>query len=665
MIAVAVLAVSLWWGFALLRALGVDLRGGERIVVGSVLGLASGFWVIYLLASAVGELSVGVLLSGAGLLGLGAVAARGRSALLGGRPERWWLWTTGAVGLVLVAMNLYGVLATTGEGDVVAVEHVWADAPFHASIVTSFAHGANYPPMYPLALGEPLGYPFAVDFVTGALVTGGLGLRPAFVVVNVLVQLAFFAGLALLARRVSGSVKAAVVGTAVLFALGNLGWLAIPADVAEAGGVWSWLRDLPWSYTGDALGDKGRDRVGMGVYLGNPTFIYFLPRRAAAFGLAAAMSLLILFDHMLDRRHFGTAAAAGILLGLLPRIHAHSVIAILAFVGAWTFLLPWRRGASPKEWPHVWRRNVWPWALAGGIALVVALPQLLEMSRQASGFVDWWFGWTGEPHDLAAAGDVLEALWTLGPFWLLNGGLLVPLLVVALVRGPRELRYWYVPFAVLWVFGNVVRAQPWEWDNNNFFVYWQIGTVVLVAPFLADLLRRGAGAGWRAMIRPAVGGILVIGLTLGGLLSFIYAAQQRHHLWSEGDVDVALEVREQTPPDAVVLTANGHSQPVIALSGRQTYMGFSGWFVSHGLDWRTYEERLEAMYAGDVGLMRELGIDYVVLGPWERGFAEARDFRLGGVFADEEIFEEVFSRMVDGREWRLVELDPATPGSSG
>lgn len=660
MIALGLLAVSLWWGSALLRALGVDLRGGERLVVGSVLGVASGFWVVYLLAASVGELSTGVLLSAAALLALGSVAARMRPVAPDPGPERWWLWTTAVVGVVLLAMNLYGVLATTGAGDIVAVEHVWADAPFHASIVSSFAHGPNYPPMYPFALGEPLGYPFAVDFVTAALVTGGLGLRTAFLLVNVVVQLAFFAGVALLARRVSGSVRAAVVATAVLFALGNLGWLAIPGDVADAGGLWSWLRDLPWSYTGDALGDKGRERLGMGVYLGNPTFIFFLPRRSGAFGLAAGASLLLLFHHLLDRRHLGTAAAAGILIGLLPTIHAHSAIAILAFVGVWTVLLPWRRGAPPREWPRIWRRNVGPWALAGAIALAVALPQVIAISRQASGFMDWWFGWTGEPHDLAATGRVLEGVWTLVPFWLLNGGLLVPLLVVALVRGPRRLRYWYLPFVVLWVFGNAVRAQPWEWDNNNFFLYWQFGTVVLVAPLLADLLRRGAGRGWRALVRPAAGGLLVAGLTLGGLLSFVYAAQHRQHLWSEGDVEVALEVRERTPPDAVVLTSNGHGQPVVALSGRQTYMGFPGWFVSHGLDWQTYGGRLRAMYAGDVGLMRALGVDYVVIGPWERGFAASEGFELPQVFEDPEVFEEVFSRTVDGREWRLLELEPQT-----
>lgn len=660
MIALLVLAVSLWWGSALLRAFGVQLEGAERLVVGSVLGLVSGFWVVYLLAAGVGRLDTAVLVSGAGLLALGAVAARLRPSPGPQRLERWFVLTAGVVGVVLVAMNLYGVLAVAGDGNVVAVEHVWADTPFHASIVTSFAHSPNFPPTYPLALGEPLGYPFAVDFVTGALVEGGLGLRASFVLVNVLIQLAFFSAVALLARRLSGSVRAAVVATGVLFALGNLGWLAIPGDVADAGGVWAWLRDLPWSYTGDALGDKGRERLGTGVYLGNPTFIFFVPRRSGAFGLAAGASLLLLFEEVLDRRHLGTAACAGLLLGLMPRVHAHSVIAMLAFVAVWTFLLPWREERPWERWPEAWRRNAVPWILCGGVALAVALPQVVEMSRQTSGFVDWWFGWTGEPHQEAVAGDVAGAAWAMARFWVLNGGLLVFLLVPALLRAPRRLRYWYMPFAALWVFGNVVRAQPWEWDNNNFFVYWQFGTVILVAPLLADLLRKGDGRGWGAFVRPVGGGLLVAGLTLGGLLSFVYAAEHRQHLWTAEEVRFAEEVRDETPPDAVVLTANGHGQPVIALAGRQTYMGFPGWFVSHGLDWRTYEERLQAMYSGDVGLMRALGVDHVVLGPWERGFAESHGFALDEVFHDPDVFREVLRETISGREWELLRLRPAT-----
>jgi hypothetical protein len=157
-------------------------------------------------------------------------------------------------------------------------------------------------------------------------------------------------------------------------------------------------------------------------------------------------------------------------------------------------------------------------------------------------------------------------------------------------------------------------------------------------------------------------------MTVGGLLSFVYAAQQRHHLWTPREVVFAADVRRATGPQDAVLTANGHGHPVIALSGRQTFMGFSGWFVAHGLDWQRFEGRLQRMFRGDVSLMRRLGIDYVVIGPWEEGLASNGGFELPEAFTDPGVFRVVLDRNLDGRRWRLLELrssSTAAPASGG
>src|SRR5207244_1595597 len=96
-----------------------------------------------------------------------------------------------------------------------------------------------------------------------------------------------------------------------------------------------------------------------------------------------------------------------------------------------------------------------------------------------------------------------------------------------------------------------------------------------------------------------------------------------------------------------------------ALSGRQGYMGFAGWFVAQGLDWAGYAERLRRMYRGDVGLMRELGVDYVVVGPWERAFAADNHFLLSPVFDDASVFATMHDVDPEGRDWRILRLLPA------
>jgi hypothetical protein len=69
------------------------------------------------------------------------------------------------------------------------------------------------------------------------------------------------------------------------------------------------------------------------------------------------------------------------------------------------------------------------------------------------------------------------------------------------------------------------------------------------------------------------------------------------------------------------------------------------------------------MLAGDLPRMRRLGIDYVVIGPWEAGQADEKHFTLGAVFNDADVFEVVVQKTFDGREWKLLKLLP--PGGAG
>jgi hypothetical protein len=148
--------------------------------------------------------------------------------------------------------------------------------------------------------------------------------------------------------------------------------------------------------------------------------------------------------------------------------------------------------------------------------------------------------------------------------------------------------------------------------------------------------------------------VALAGLCVGGLLTFVFASEHRMHLWSSGDVQVAHDVRMATPQDAVILTSNGHGQPVNGLSGRQVVMGFTGWLSTRGFDWARYENDVTAMLAGDVPRMRRLGVDYVVLGPWESALAEEKRFKIGRVFEDPRHFDVVFDETYEGREWRLL-----------
>jgi hypothetical protein len=653
---IALLAFGFLAGVAIVATAAPGMDAELTWIAGPALGLVSATWLVYLAGLAGGGLSTASIGGAVAALALASSPLLVRSRRAAVRPPRWLAALGLAFAGLFLAIGLTGILSPGPGGRVYAFEHIWADLPFHTALVTSFAYRAQVPPVHPLAAGSPLDYPFLVDFLSAALLRGGLSLRAAMVAEGVMLQTLAFAGIAVLAKRLTRSVGAGVLSSVVVLLLGNLGLLAIPADIVRSHGPVRWLSDLPWSYTGDALGNKGRARIGMGVYLGNPTFMFVVPRRAGAFGLATGLPVLALAQELLRSPGFRVAVIGGLLAGLTVRVHAHTTIVLGLVVLVWLIAAaaPGLR-ARPKN-PRV---ESWgPWAVMCAVAAALAVPQLTgPLAHMRRGFfVLGWLGWTGEPH--AALSDLLSSLtlpalmraagvsvW----FWVLNAGLLGVLLIPALLLASARSRVFYAGFGAVWLLANLVRAQPSPWDNSAFFVYWQIGSGIVVC----ELLWRWWGAGARSAA--AARACLAL-LCAGGLLSLAYVAEHPMALWSRGEMRLASDIRMSTPRTALILTAGGesHNHPVDALTGRSVYKGWSGWLWAHGLDWIGYEDRVRQMYTGDAELVRRSGIDYVVLGPYERRWASDEDIEISAVFEDRDLFRPVLERRLDGEDWELV-----------
>jgi uncharacterized membrane protein len=67
------------------------------------------------------------------------------------------------------------------------------------------------------------------------------------------------------------------------------------------------------------------------------------------------------------------------------------------------------------------------------------------------------------------------------------------------------------------------------------------------------------------------------------------------------------------------------------LTGRRIVMGYRGWLWTHGIDYRTLERAVAAMYAGDPGseaLFARYGVTHIYVGPGERAALHANLDRL-------------------------------------
>src|SRR2546423_1388158 len=98
-------------------------------------------------------------------------------------------------------------------------------------------------------------------------------------------------------------------------------------------------------------------------------------------------------------------------------------------------------------------------------------------------------------------------------FWIKNTGLFWPLLLLALLsplalRGRARLLI--APFSLVFLAANLVKFQPWDWDNSKLLVFWYMASAVAVGALLVRLARAhllggvAAAAIWLSLVASGV-----------------------------------------------------------------------------------------------------------------------------------------------------------------
>ncbi len=317
-------------------------------------------------------------------------------------------------------------------------------------------------------------------------------------------------------------------------------------------------------------------------------------------------------------------AVAGLATGALVICHTHSFVVLLGSA----FLL----GLLFAEW----RDGRWRgWVVFLVAAAVLAAPSALLLVADSSASAGTFFG-------IALGWDRGE--WDPVTFWLLNAGLFIPLLCVALLAGRvpwgagpplvngRLLRFW-LPFVAWFVVPNVVKLAPWTWDNIKVLFYWWVGSAPLVALVIAALWRGRWRGVPRTVAQVAAAGSLA-GLLLAGSLDVwrVVSGQTSYGQFDADGVAFAERIRAAVPPDALVLHAATWNPPVY-LTGRRSLLGYPGWIWAHGLPYADRERDIGLMYAGGpdaLPLMRDRGVQYVEVTPIERQMLEVDDALFAG-----------------------------------
>ncbi len=136
------------------------------------------------------------------------------------------------------------------EGIYTGLLNNFGDLPFHISVVTSFAHGNNYPPQDPTYAWVKFTYPFLTDFISAIFVRCGATIRQAMFLENFVVAVAFVGLLHRWAFVLLRNRLAAVITPLLVILNGGFGWVMfVGAAMMDHEGWIGFLKSLPVSFT--------------------------------------------------------------------------------------------------------------------------------------------------------------------------------------------------------------------------------------------------------------------------------------------------------------------------------------------------------------------------------------------------------------------------------
>ena len=623
---------------------------GARLCAGACLGLAAMGLVGFVFASFLGLTPVAIILTTAAccIPFLTLVDPACRSDFLRDIESAWTALqrlfrrpNATSVGYVLfyavVTVVLWKVfdraMLEDSEGIGTGLLNNFGDLPFHLSVVTSFAFGNNFPPDDPTYAGVRFTYPFITDFVSAILVRCGASLSDSLFIENILLGVSFVGLLHRWALVMLRDRLAAVITPLLVLLNGGFGFVLLYyGKNTPVKSLADLFTDLPPSFTiipettwrwGNAISTLLVPQRGF--LMGLPLVVIALTQwwlatekpgdeppevstkrqrviKAHKRNVQSRVEIEIEPDSRLPlsvRRMI----AAGVAAGLLPLVHAHSFVVVMAMAGCLALLqISWRE-----------------WFVFFCTASVIALPQLLwstsHSAVQASSFFGIEYGWDRGTED---------PIW----FWLKNTGLFIPLILVSiLIRGKnpvvrRRVLLFYLPFTLCFIIPNFLKMAPWIWDNIKVLFYWWLASAPLVAMLVSRLWKQGA------LLR-IVAVALFVCVTLAGALDVanITLRSVKYSLFDPTAVQFGELVKRSTPERALIVHAPVHNTPVF-LTGRRSLMGYPGHIWTHGLEFVQREAEINRIFAGApdaAQLIENYKIDYAVVGPQERYVTPVND----------------------------------------
>ena len=509
---------------------------------------------------------------------------------------------------------------------------VWGDWSLHMAHAWWFAEQspANWLDPRILRFDEAFSYPPLINFMSGMLLRAGFGIQAAMLLPCLLFAVLLGYGLNMLYRNAGAKPwLAGFLPLALLLAGGTRGVAALAAWSIEKSGI---VGNVPAAMSLPALLEELHQPIKNGllsqVWL-TPLFTLILPQRTFLAGIAlGSLALLVLLksgrrDPSTSLRQ--TTLILALLMPLLAVAHVHSWLAVMCVLTVMIVKDMWASPSVAVQVMRHWIRLAGPGLVLSIFVVALTMPAI---SGKVSG-IDWSPGWM--MHDANQS-------WPL--FWLVNWSVFLPLVMMAALLAPDFRRDpCFLAGLIIFVLMNVVKLQPWSWDNNK-LLFWSMLLMSLPLVRFVSRLRLKA-IGIFAILILCFDGITLLGQR-------IFERANPHVIWTASDQAIAAWAREKLPRDALILSPAtvDHRYWSFALTGRSNVQAYGGWLWTHGLPIQPLQSRIDIMLEKPVenlDAMKGLGITHVAVpekpGSLKIGFAGLnQSFKLLISFDNQAVF---------------------------
>ena len=475
-------------------------------------------------------------------------------------------------------------------------------------------------------------------------------MRWAVLMPSFLISLAFVILLFFFCRRFLASGTAAVkslskTASAVSFSGTSFLAVIIFLTLSGIGGFsvlyhreWNWDRAINHDCTQFTTDDKE-------IYWFHPVCHVLLPQRSALF--AYPLVLLVsscLYQGVTAEPGFLTPAhkrnlflISGFITGLLPLIHAHSLVCLAMIFIPYALLHPIRSFSINKE------TGLFVHWLQFGIPIVsealIQIPVYMDRlgADKGASFLVYNPIISHHPWKLYTDGTWYDTAMNFSLLWLRAIGPFLPLsLLGALFLNGKQLKL-YLSFWVIFAVSNVIQFQPWDKDNTKMFLIWVLLAVAVVAMVIVKL--------WNApsFLTKLIAIALVVSMVLTGSMMLYRESTLWWQFMDPEDQEFGQWVAANTDSEDVFIVNDSHIHPVTNLAGKTAMINMAGWVQSHGYPrmWERYADMRNMLSRPDdfLDLFRRYNVSYI-----------AHDWRLGkdnkvdlDFFSYSEHVEQVFT----------------------